>query len=48
MSKPKKKKKQDPDGRRLVAQNKKARWDFLILDSFEAGIVLWGSEVKSV
>ncbi|MBC8421436.1 MAG: SsrA-binding protein SmpB [Actinobacteria bacterium] len=48
MSKPKKKKKQDTDGRRLVAQNKKARWDFLILDSFEAGIMLWGSEVKSV
>jgi SsrA-binding protein len=48
LSKPKKKKKQGPDGSRLVAQNKKARWNFSILDSFEAGIVLWGTEVKSV
>ena len=48
MSKPKKKKKQDPDGSRLVARNKKALWNFSILDSFEAGIMLWGSEVKSV
>ena len=48
MSKPKKKKKQGPDRSRLIAQNKKARWNFLILDSFEAGIMLWGTEVKSV
>lgn len=48
MSKPKKKKKQGPDRSKLVARNKKALWDFLILDSFEAGIMLWGSEVKSV
>ncbi|MCJ7665655.1 MAG: SsrA-binding protein SmpB [Actinobacteria bacterium] len=48
MSKPKKKKNHGPGGSRLVAQNKKALWDFLILDSFEAGIALWGSEVKSI
>ena len=48
MSKRKKKKKQGPGGSRLVARNKKALWDFSILDSFEAGIMLWGSEVKSV
>jgi SsrA-binding protein len=32
---------------KLIAQNKKARHDFEILDTSEAGIVLLGSEVKS-
>ena len=32
---------------RIIAQNKKARYDYQILDTFEAGIVLLGSEVKS-
>src|SRR4030042_4360643 len=31
-----------------IAQNKKALKDFFILDRFEAGIVLMGSEVKSI
>ena len=31
-----------------VAQNKKARRDYEISDSFEAGLVLFGSEVKSL
>ena len=31
-----------------VAQNRKARHDFEILDTFECGIVLVGSEVKSL
>jgi SsrA-binding protein len=35
-------------GPRPVAQNKRARYDFDIVDTFEAGIVLVGSEVKSV
>src|SRR3984957_19233545 len=35
-------------GPRPVAQNKRARYDFDILDTVEAGIVLVGSEVKSV
>jgi SsrA-binding protein len=35
------------DGRTLVAQNRRARHDFEILDTYEAGIVLVGSEVKS-
>jgi SsrA-binding protein len=35
-------------GPRPVAQNKKARHDYDILDRFEAGIVLAGSEVKSI
>jgi SsrA-binding protein len=33
--------------RGLVAQNRRARHDYDILDTFEAGIVLVGSEVKS-
>jgi len=42
-------KKQDlPEGSRLIVQNRKARHDFEILDSFETGIVLQGTEVKSL
>jgi SsrA-binding protein len=37
-----------PTGPRPVAQNRKARHDYDILDTFEAGIVLVGSEVKSL
>ena len=36
------------EGRKLVAQNKKARHDYLIEDVFEAGLVLQGTEVKSL
>jgi SsrA-binding protein len=35
-------------GRRLVAQNKKARHDYAIEDTYEAGMVLQGTEVKSL
>ena len=35
-------------GRRLVAQNRKARYDYHIHDTYEAGIVLSGTEVKSL
>lgn len=35
-------------GRQMVAQNKKARHDFHIEDTFEAGLVLTGTEVKSL
>jgi SsrA-binding protein len=35
-------------GRKLVAQNKKARHDYLIEDTYEAGMVLVGTEVKSL
>ena len=35
-------------GRKLVAQNRKARHDFHIEDTFEAGLVLTGTEVKSL
>lgn len=35
-------------GRKLVAQHKKARHDYLILDTYECGLVLTGTEVKSL
>jgi len=35
-------------GQKLVAQNKKARHDYLIEDTYEAGLVLMGTEVKSL
>jgi SsrA-binding protein len=35
-------------GKKLIAQNKKARHDYSIEDVFEAGIMLTGTEVKSL
>ena len=35
-------------GRRVIAQNKKARHDYHIDDVYEAGLVLTGTEVKSL
>ncbi len=35
-------------GRKLVASNKKARHDYAILETVEAGLVLTGTEVKSL
>ena len=35
-------------GRKLIAQNRKARHDWSVLDVYEAGIVLTGTEVKSL
>lgn len=35
-------------GRTLIAQNRKARHDYSIEQTFEAGIVLQGTEVKSL
>lgn len=35
-------------GRKLVAQNRKARHDYHIEETFEAGLVLTGTEVKSL
>jgi SsrA-binding protein len=34
--------------RKVVASNRKARHDYLIEDTFEAGLVLMGTEVKSL
>lgn len=36
------------DGKKVVVRNKKARHEFEILDTYEAGIVLHGPEVKSI
>ncbi|BAJ28696.1 MULTISPECIES: SsrA-binding protein SmpB [Kitasatospora] len=35
-------------GKKLVAQNKKARHEYTILDTYECGMVLTGTEVKSL
>ncbi len=36
------------DGRKIVAENRKARHNYFIEDDLEAGIMLEGSEVKSL
>jgi SsrA-binding protein len=35
-------------GRKLIASNRKARHDYAIVDTYEAGIALMGTEVKSL
>ena len=35
-------------GRQVIAQNRKARHDYAILDTIEAGMALTGTEVKSL
>ena len=35
-------------GHKVIASNRKARHDYAILDTFEAGVVLQGTEVKSL
>ena len=41
-------KKNTNNNSRTIANNKRARYDYFILEEFEAGIVLSGSEVKSL
>jgi SsrA-binding protein len=36
------------DARKLVAENRKARHEFFLTDTWEAGIMLTGTEVKSL
>ena len=36
------------EARKLIANNKKARFDYFIEDTYEAGVVLHGTEVKSL
>ena len=36
------------DGTKLLAQNKKARHDYFVEETYEAGISLAGTEVKSI
>lgn len=38
----------DDEGQAIIARNKRARHDYHILDSWEAGIVLTGTEIKSL
>jgi len=35
-------------GKKVIAKNKRAKFDYHILDTFETGIVLKGAEVKSI
>jgi SsrA-binding protein len=37
-----------PTGTKLIAENRRARFDYELLERFEAGIVLVGTEVKSL
>ena len=41
-------KRQQGDGRKVIAENPKARYDYAILETLEAGIALTGTEVKSL
>ena len=34
--------------KKTIAQNKKAFHDYFVIDKFEAGIELYGTEVKSI
>ncbi len=36
------------EDRQIIAQNKKARHDYFVLETYEAGIELFGTEVKSI
>jgi len=42
------KKSADSPGVKILAENRKARFNFNILEAFEAGLVLTGSEIKSM
>jgi SsrA-binding protein len=37
-----------PSGRKIIASNRKARHDYSILETVEAGVMLTGTEVKSL
>lgn len=36
------------DNKKLISSNKKAYFDYLLFDKFEAGIALFGTEIKSI
>ena len=36
------------EGRKVISENRKARFDYFIEDSYECGVALEGTEVKSV
>lgn len=35
-------------GRKIITKNRKARFDYIITDRYDAGLVLMGSEIKSI
>jgi len=35
-------------GKKVIATNRKAKYEYFLLDKFEAGVVLKGSEIKSI
>jgi SsrA-binding protein len=37
-----------PEGLKVVATNRKARFEYFLLETFEAGLSLKGSEIKSI
>jgi len=41
-------KKQDSEGIKIIAKNKRATFDYELLEKFEAGLVLQGTEIKSI
>ena len=43
-----KKKKKVDENNQVLATNRKARHDYQILDTWEAGVVLLGTEIKSL
>ncbi len=48
MAKKKKNERASADGRRVIATNRRARFEYEVIDHFEMGIVLQGPEVKSL
>jgi SsrA-binding protein len=36
------------EGRKIIAQNRKAHHDYFVEETYEAGIALFGTEVKSL
>lgn len=38
----------EKSGKKIITQNRRARYDYQIQNTFEAGIILMGSEVKSL
>ncbi len=48
MAKPKKPVDKEHDNERLICQNRKARHNYAVIDTLECGIMLVGSEVKSL
>ena len=40
--------KQKSEGKKIIAKNKRARFEYEILETFEAGLQLKGTEIKSV